>query len=72
MSRDGTWIVFDLLGHIYRMPIGGGTAQSLTQSSGIAVNIQPRISPDGKQIAFMPDHSSFEWTACHLMCYEDD
>ncbi len=55
VSRDGTWIVFDLLGHIYRMSIGGGTAQSLTQSSGIAVNIHPRISPDGTQIAFISD-----------------
>jgi hypothetical protein len=35
VSPDGTWVVFDLLGHIYRVPIGGGTAQPLTQSSGL-------------------------------------
>ncbi|MEZ4587769.1 MAG: amidohydrolase family protein [Gemmatimonadales bacterium] len=55
VSPDGTWVVFDLLGHIYRMPIAGGTAQALTQSSGIAINIQPRISPDGKSILFVSD-----------------
>jgi Tol biopolymer transport system component/imidazolonepropionase-like amidohydrolase len=55
VSPDGTWIVFDLLGHIYRMPIAGGAAECLTQSSGIAINVQPRISPDGKSIAFISD-----------------
>ena len=29
--------------------------QSLTQDSGIAINTQPRISPDGKSIAFISD-----------------
>ncbi|MFN0180233.1 MAG: amidohydrolase family protein [Gemmatimonadales bacterium] len=55
VSPDGTWLVFDLLGHIYRMPIAGGQAVPLTQSSGIAMNIHPRISPDGKQIVFVSD-----------------
>ncbi len=55
VSPDGQWIAFDLLGHIYRVPIGGGEAVSLTQESGIAINTQPRISPDGKSIAFISD-----------------
>ncbi|HEX4932799.1 MAG TPA: hypothetical protein VFV33_06425, partial [Gemmatimonadaceae bacterium] len=33
-SPDGQWLVFDLLGHIYRMPVGGGEAVALTQNSG--------------------------------------
>ena len=37
------------------MPIAGGTAECLTQSSGIAINVQPRISPDGKHITFISD-----------------
>ena len=55
LSSDGKWIVFDLLGQIYRMPVAGGAAECLTQESGIAINNQPRISPDGKSIAFISD-----------------
>lgn len=55
ISPDGAWIVFDLLGHIYRMPAAGGEATALTQNSGVALNFHPRISPDGKLIAFISD-----------------
>jgi Tol biopolymer transport system component len=54
-APDGTWLAFDLLGHIYRLPIGGGEATVLTQNSGVALNFQPRISPDGRSIAFITD-----------------
>src|SRR5436309_1620047 len=55
LSPDKSWIVFDLLGHIYRIPAAGGEATVLTQGSGVALNFQPRISPDGKTIAFITD-----------------
>ena len=55
LSPDRTWIAFDLLGHVYRMPVAGGEATVLTQNSGVALNFQPRISPDGKSIAFITD-----------------
>jgi hypothetical protein len=45
---------FDLPGHVYRMPSSGGTATALTQSSGVALNFQPRISPDGRQLPSSP------------------
>src|SRR5690349_9213978 len=35
LSPDGKWIVFDLLGHIYKMSATGGEAQPLTQNSGV-------------------------------------
>lgn len=57
ISPDGDWLVFDLLGHVYRLPAAGGVAESLTQQSGIAVNFQPRISPDGRTIAFISDRA---------------
>lgn len=53
VSPDGQTIVFDMLGDIYSIPAKGGKATPLTNS--IAWNMQPRFSPDGKQIAFISD-----------------
>ena len=55
VSPDGRWLVFDLLAHVYRVPVEGGDAECLTQDSGIAINFHPRFSPDGKWIAFISD-----------------
>ncbi|HXI04035.1 MAG TPA: amidohydrolase family protein [Candidatus Saccharimonadales bacterium] len=53
VSPDGGTVVFDMLGDIYTVPIGGGEASPLTHE--IAWDIQPRYSPDGKKIAFISD-----------------
>jgi imidazolonepropionase-like amidohydrolase/Tol biopolymer transport system component len=53
VSPDGREIAFDLLGDIYVMPIGGGEAKALT--SGVAWDMQPRFSPNGRWIAFTSD-----------------
>ncbi len=53
VSPDGQNIVFDLLGDIYTIPIKGGKATTL--ATGKAWEIQPRYSPDGKQIAYTSD-----------------
>ena len=45
LSPDGKYIAFDLLAHIYRVPAAGGNAECLTQTSGVALNFQPRYSP---------------------------
>ena len=55
VSPDGKTLVFDLLGHVYTMPVGGGEARVLTADSGVAVNFQPAYSPDGSRIAFVSD-----------------
>ena len=55
LSPDGSWIAFDLLGHVYRMPATGGQTTALTQNSGVSLNFQPRISPDGRSITFITD-----------------
>ena len=47
--------MFDLLAHVYRVPAEGGDAQCLTEDTGAALNFHPRISPDGKSIAFVSD-----------------
>ncbi|QDE29498.1 amidohydrolase family protein [Shewanella polaris] len=53
VSPDGEHIVFDLLGDIYQIPIAGGEAKPLVK--GIAWQMQPIYSPDGKYIAFTSD-----------------
>ena len=53
VSPDGREIVFDLLGDIYVMPIGGGEARAI--ASGVAWDMQPKYSPDGTKIAFTSD-----------------
>jgi Tol biopolymer transport system component/imidazolonepropionase-like amidohydrolase len=53
VSPDGKTIVFDLLGDIYTMPISGGTSTILR--SGLAYEVQPRFSPNGKYISFTSD-----------------
>ena len=53
VSPDGSTLVFDLLGDLYTLPIAGGEAKAVT--SGLAWDMQPRFSPDGKWIAFTSD-----------------
>lgn len=53
VSPDGQTIVFDLLGDIYTMPISGGEATNITNS--MAWDMQPRFSPDGRQLVFTSD-----------------
>lgn len=53
VSPDGKDIVFDLLGDIYKMPLTGGRATLI--AGGMAFEVQPRFSPDGKSISFTSD-----------------
>ncbi|MDB5155607.1 MAG: translocation protein TolB [Mucilaginibacter sp.] len=53
VSPDGKTVVFDLLGDIYNIPITGGKAVLL--AGGKSFEVQPRYSPDGKQISYTSD-----------------
>ncbi|CAN5694418.1 amidohydrolase family protein [soil metagenome] len=56
ISPNGEWVIFDLMGEIYRVPAnGGGEAELLTRESGVSLNYHPRYSPDGRHIAFITD-----------------
>ena len=53
VSRNGKTIAFSLLGDLYLLPIEGGKARRISQ--GPAWDVQPRFSPDGKEIAYTSD-----------------
>ncbi len=53
VSPNGQRLVFDMAGDIYTLPIAGGTATRLTE--GLPFDVQPRWSPDGRQIVFVSD-----------------
>jgi Tol biopolymer transport system component len=58
LTPDGKTIVFELLGDLYTLPIGGGEAKQIT--SGMAFDSQPSVSPDAKWIAFISDREGSE------------
>ena len=58
VSPDGKTIVFELLGDLYTLPITGGDAKPLL--TGMAMETQPRFSPNGKEIAFLSDRDGGE------------
>lgn len=57
VSPDGRTIVLDLLGDLYTLPIAGGTATRIT--SGMAFDVQPRFSPDGRHLVFVSDRDGW-------------
>ena len=53
LSPDGSQILFDLLGDLYLLPVGGGNAQLLR--GGVSFDRQARFSPDGSRVIFTSD-----------------
>ena len=55
LSPDGNTLVFSYDGDLWRVPTAGGLALRLTAMTGN--EIAPRISPDGKWLAFSADQN---------------
>ncbi|MGI8783924.1 MAG: hypothetical protein ACR2L2_09800 [Acidobacteriota bacterium] len=53
LSPDGEWLIFTMLGKLFRLPVKGGEAEQLT--FGPYYDSSAAISPDGKLVAFDSD-----------------
>jgi imidazolonepropionase-like amidohydrolase/Tol biopolymer transport system component len=58
VSPDGEWIIFTMLGHLFRLPVEGGDAEQLT--FGPFYDTRPAVSPGGTQVAFQSDRDGSE------------
>ncbi|MEE8447345.1 MAG: hypothetical protein V3S52_06820 [Gemmatimonadota bacterium] len=58
VSPDGRWLIFTMIGHLFRLPVAGGTAEQLT--FGPYYDADPAISPNGQHVAFVSDRDGSE------------
>ena len=53
VTPDGEWLIFTMLGKLFRLSVKGGEAEQLTFDQ--YYDNDPAISPDGKLVAFQSD-----------------
>jgi eukaryotic-like serine/threonine-protein kinase len=68
-TPDGKWLLYtedasgDGIGHIYKMPTGGGTPAELARGTSFT----PVVSPDGKLIAYAKTEGQGASTKAHIV-----
>jgi Tol biopolymer transport system component len=58
VTPDGQTLIFTMLGHLFRLPVEGGTAEQLTFGPYYDTDIA--VSPDGSRVAFVSDRDGSE------------
>jgi Tol biopolymer transport system component len=58
ITPDGKTLIFTMLGHLFRLPVEGGSAEQLT--FGPFYDTDPAISPDATRVAFVSDRDRSE------------
>jgi len=58
LTPDGKVLIFSMLGHLFRLPVTGGSAEQLT--FGPYYDTDPAVSPDGNRVAFVSDRDGSE------------
>ena len=58
LSPDGETLMFTIVGHLFRLPVEGGTAEQLT--FGPYYDSDPVFSPDGNRVAFVSNRDGNE------------
>ncbi len=58
VSPDGEVLIFTMLGHLFQLPVEGGSAEQLT--FGPYYDTDPVFSPDGARVAFVSDRDDSE------------
>ncbi len=58
VSPDGQWLMFTIVGHLFRLPVEGGDAEQLT--FGPYYDSDPVFSPKGSRVAFVSDRDGNE------------
>ncbi len=63
ISPDGQWLIFTMLGHLFRLPAEGGEAAQLT--FGPYHDTDPAVSPDGTRVAFGSNRDGSDGTSSY-------